>query len=62
MKYVYIVMTVTLTEQGEEITPSTSTGIPEVYTTRAEAECRELEDYEFLMAVPVQGKDYPLGY
>ena len=60
MKYVYIIMAVTLTEQGEEITPSTPTGIPEVYTAREE--CRELEDYEFLMAVPVQGKDYPLGY
>lgn len=60
MKYVYIVMTVTVTEQGEEIAPSTPTGIPEVYTAREE--CRELEDDEFLMAVPVQGKDYPLGY
>ena len=60
MKYVYIIMAVTLTEQGEAIVPSTPTGIPEVYAVREE--CRELEDYEFLMAVPVQGKDYPLGY
>lgn len=60
MKYVYIIMAVTLTEQGEAIAPSTPTGIPEVYVAREE--CRELEDYEFLMAVPVQGKDYPLGY
>lgn len=60
MKYVYIVMRVTLMEQGEEIIFSTSTGIPEVYTARED--CRELEDCEFLMAVPVQGKNYPLGY
>ena len=60
MKYVYIIMKVVLTEQGEEIIPSTLTGIPEVYATREE--CHELEDYEFLMSVPVQGKDYPLRY
>lgn len=60
MKYVYIIMAVALTEQGEEIVPCTPTGVPEVYTAREE--CRELEDYEFLMAVPVQGKNYPLGY
>ena len=60
MKYVYIIMSVVSTEQGEEIVPSTPTGIPEVYATREE--CRELEDYEFLMSVPVQGKNYPLGY
>ena len=60
MKYVYIVMTVTLTEEREEIIPSSE--IPEVYATREEAERRELAEHEFLMAVPVQGKDYPLGY
>ena len=60
MRYVYIIMAVTLTEQGEEIVPSALNGIPEVYATRED--CRELEDYEFLMAVPVHGADYPLGY
>ena len=62
MKYVYIIMKVVLNEQGEEIVPSTyCDGIPQVYATREECHC-DLEDGEFLMAVPVQGKDYPLGY
>jgi hypothetical protein len=62
MKYVYIIMKVILTEQGEEIVPSTSyDGIPQVYANREECH-QDLEDGEFLMAVPVQGKDYPLGW
>lgn len=62
MQYVYILMCIRLDESGwEQIVPVTGdSDIPQVFATRDE--CVDLEEDEFLMAVPVHGPDYPLKY
>ena len=61
MKYIYILMCIQLDESGcEKLMPVTFDGIPQIFATRDE--CVDLEDGEFLMALPIHGPNYPLKY